>query len=222
MVARSLIGHRRILWRRRPRVGILVPALRGNRVRTLPLAAPSRSTPHRTIRRPAISRRRAVVRTLRLPVRRLARGRVLSDCPLAQLLYTTRHSLPSFMAVVYLHALISSIFVITWSSPRRTLAPRHYGMRQCGDGEPCDDGSSSHGAGIGIRTYARDSPGSCGDLYCHCGPCRLFALATAAASTDPPLYEERPSALCAAPNERRSDASTAFSPPPKAGLAESL
>ncbi|AXA51535.1 uncharacterized protein MRET_3722 [Malassezia restricta] len=23
-------------------------------------------------------------------------------------------------------------------------------MRQCGDGEPCDDGSSSHGAGIGI------------------------------------------------------------------------
>lgn len=130
MVARSLIGHRRILWRRRPRVGILVPALRGNRVRTLPLAAPSRSTPHRTIRRPAISRRRAVVRTLRLPVRRLARGRVLSECPLVQLLYTARHSLPSlFIAVGHLHALISPIFVITWRTPRRTLAP---GTTACG------------------------------------------------------------------------------------------
>lgn len=123
MVARSLIGHRRILWRRRPRVGILVPALRGNRVCTLPLAAQSRSTPRRTIRRPVISRRRAVVRTLRLPVRRLARGRVLSDCPLAQLLYFARHSLPSFIAVGHLHALISPIFVITWRTPRRTLAP---------------------------------------------------------------------------------------------------
>ena len=222
MVAGSLIIHSRILWRSSLRVGIPVPAFRGNRVRTLPQVAQARSTPHRTIRRPLISRRMAVVRTLRLPVRRLARGRVLSDCPLAQLLYTTRHSLPSFMAVVYLHALISPIFVITWSTPRRTLAPWHHGMRQCGDGEPCDDGSSSHGAGIGIRTYARDSPGSRGDLYCHCGPCRLFALATAAASTDPPLYEERPSALCVAPNERRRDASTAHSPSPRAGLAESL
>ena len=86
MVAGSLIIHSRILWRSSLRVGILVPAFRGNRVRTLPQVAQARSTPHRTIRRPAISRRRAVVRTLRRPVRRLARRRVRNGRDLVRLL----------------------------------------------------------------------------------------------------------------------------------------
>ena len=86
MVAGSLIIHSRILWRSSLRVGILVPAFRGNRVRTLPQVAQARSTPHRTIRRPLISRRMAVVRTLRRPVRRQARRQVRNERILVRLL----------------------------------------------------------------------------------------------------------------------------------------